>query len=416
MKEDDMEESPATPPRPDGPDSQLNPNRSMKRRVIVWVAVLLFFAGLLAWVLRPQSATKVAAQGRRAAMLSGPVAVVPATAQKGDIGVYQEAIGTVTPVYTSSVTSQVTGLVMSVHYREGQLVRKGDPLIDIDPRTFEAQLAQALGTLEKDTQILAQARMDLQRYRDAWARNAIAKQILDDQEKLVLQYEGTVKSDQGLVEYDRAQLSYCHLTAPFNGRVGLRLVDPGNVVQANGTNPLVVITQEQPITVIFTVAEDTLGQVQAQLRRGTRLTVDAYDRTALTKIASGKLLSLDNQIDTTTGTVKLRALFDNRSRALFPNQFVNIRLLVETLKNMTLIPTSAIQHNGQMAFVYVIQNETAQMRTVKTGTVNAGMTAVDGVQPGEVVANSSFEKLQPNVKVALAQGSQPATTSGSTLP
>ncbi len=411
-----MEESPAIPPRPDGPDSQLNPNRSMKRRVIVWVAVLLFFAGLFAWVLRPQSATKAAAQGRRAAMLGGPVAVVPATAQKGDIGVYQEAIGTVTPVYTSSVTSQVTGLVMSVHYREGQLVRKGDPLIDIDPRTFEAQLAQALGTLEKDTQILAQARMDLQRYRDAWARNAIAKQILDDQEKLVLQYEGTVKSDQGLVEYDRAQLSYCHITAPFNGRVGLRLVDPGNVVQANGTNPLVVITQEQPITVIFTVAEDTLGQIQAQLRRGTRLTVDAYDRTALTKIASGKLLSLDNQIDTTTGTVKLRAMFDNKSRAFFPNQFVNIRLLVETLKNMTLIPTSAIQHNGQMAFVYVIQNETAQMRTVKTGAVNAGMTAVDGVQPGEVVANSSFEKLQPNAKVALAKGSQPATTSGSTLP
>ena len=217
--------------------------------------------------------------------------------------------------------------------------------------------------MEKDTQILAQAKMDLERYRAAWARNAIAKQILDDQEKLVLQDEGTVKADQGLVQFDRVQLAYCHITAPFNGRVGLRLVDPGNVVQANGTNPLVVITQEQPITVIFTVAEDALGQIQAQLRHGASLTVEAYDRAAQTKIATGKLLTLDNQIDTTTGTVKLRAIFDNKNGALFPNQFVNTRLLVETLKDMTLIPTSAIQHNGQASFVYVIQNGTAQMRT-----------------------------------------------------
>jgi multidrug efflux system membrane fusion protein len=341
---------------------------------------------------------------------------VPATAQKGNIGVYQEAIGTVTPVYTSSVTSQVTGLVTAVHYREGQLVRKGAPLIDIDRRPFEAQLAQAQGTLEKDTQLLEQAKMDLERYRAAWARNAIAKQLLDDQEKTVLQDQGTVKADQGLVQFDRVQLAYCHITAPFNGRVGLRLIDPGNVVQANGTTPLVVITQEQPITVIFTVAEDTLGQIQGQLRHGNRLTVDAYDRAALTKIASGKLLTLDNQIDTTTGTVKLRAIFDNKDGALFPNQFVNTRLLVETLNGMTLIPTSTIQHNGQTAFVYVIQNGTAQIRTVKPGAVDAGMTAVEGVQAGEVVANSSFEKLQPNAKVGIAQGPPTASTSGSSMP
>jgi multidrug efflux system membrane fusion protein len=305
---------------------------------------------------------------------------------------------------------------MAVHYREGQLVHKGDPLIDIDPRTFEAQLMQAQGTLEKDTHILAQARMDLERYRAAWARNAISKQTLDDQEKAVLQDEGTVKADQGLVQFEKVQLIYCHITAPFTGRVGLRLVDPGNIVQANGTTPLVVITQQQPITVIFTVSEDALGQVQAQLRRGARLTVEAYDRAAQTKIATGKLLTLDNQIDTTTGTVKLRAIFDNKDGVLFPNQFVNVRLLVETLKDKTLIPTSAIQHNGQISFVYVIQDGTAQVRNVKPGVVNAGMTAVEGIQPGDILVNSSFEKLQPNTKVTIAKASQANAPGGSSRP
>jgi multidrug efflux system membrane fusion protein len=365
-------------------------------------------------VLLHKNAPPTAAQsGRRVA---GPVTVLSATAQKGNIGVYQEAIGTVTPVYTSSVTSQVTGLVMAVHYREGQLVRKGASLIEIDPRPFQAQLVQAQGTLEKDSQLLAQAKMDLERYRAAWARNAIAKQILDDQEKTVLQDGGTVKADQGLVQYDRVQLAYCHIIAPFSGRVGLRLIDPGNIVQANGTTPLVVVTQEQPITVIFTIAEDSLGQIQAQLRHGGQLVVQAYDRAAQTKIATGKLLTIDNQIDTTTGTVKLRAVFDNKDGALFPNQFVNTRLLVQTLNDMTLIPTSAIQHNGQVSFVYIIQNGTAQIRNINPGTVDAGMTAVQGIEPGDVVANSSFEKLQPNAKVAIAQGNQPAAPSGSSMP
>ena len=336
-------------------------------------------------------------------MGSGAVTVTPATVQKGDIGVYLEAIGTVTPLHTSWVTSQVSGLVMAVHYREGQEVHQGDPLIDIDPRTFQAQLLQAEGTLEKDSQILAQAKMDLERYRAAWAGNAIAKQTLEDQEKLVAQDEGTVRTDQGVVQYDQVQLAYCHITAPFDGRVGLRLIDPGNVVQANGTNPLVVVTQEQPITVIFTVAEDMLGQIRNQLRHGAQLTVDAYDHGGQNKIASGKLLTLDNQIDTTTGTVKLRAIFDNRNGELFSNQFVNTRLLVQTLKDMTLVPSSAIQHNGQISFVYVIQDGTAQMRTVKPGATEGSLTAVEGVQPGEVVINSSFEKLQPNVKVNVAK-------------
>jgi len=414
------ENPPASPVRPGNSYPHSEPNRSTSRKVTVWVVVLLIAAGLFALVLRQGSAPQVAAQaqgGRRAAM-GGPVSVVPATAQKGNIGVYQEAIGTVTPVYTSSITSQVTGLIRAVHYREGQVVHKGDLLIDIDPRPFEAQLVQAQGTLEKDTQILAQAKMDLERYRAAWAKNAIAKQTLDDQEKVVLQYEGTVKTDQGVVQYDKVQLSYCHITAPFNGRTGLRLIDPGNIVQANGTSPLVVITQEQPITVIFTVAEDALGQIQAQTRHGGSLPVEAYDRAGQAKIASGKLLTIDNQIDTTTGTVKLRAVFDNKDGALFPNQFVNTRLLVQTLNDMTLIPTSAIQHNGQTSFVYVIQNGTAQMRTIKPGALEAGMTAVEGIQPGEVVANSSFEKLQPNAKVSLSQGSpgQAPNAGGSTMP
>jgi len=328
---------------------------------------------------------------------------VPATVQRGTIGVYQEAIGTVTPVYTSSITSQVTGSIIAVHYREGQPVRKGDPLIDIDRRPFEAALMQAEGTLAKDTHLLEQARMDLERYQAAWKRNAIAKQLLDDQEKLVAQYEGTVKADEGAVKTAKVNLAYCHITAPFDGRAGLRLVDPGNVVQANGTSPLVVITQEIPITVIFTVAEDALAQIRDQLRHGHKLTVDAYDRTAQKKIASGRLEALDNQIDTTTGTLRLRALFDNQNHVLFPNQFVNARLLVNTLTNMTLVPTSAIQHNGQESFVYVLQNGTAQVRDVKTGVSEGGVTAVEGVQPGELVANSSFEKLQPNAKVTLAK-------------
>lgn len=396
------------------PPGGSKPKRSLVKRIIVWLLILLIFAGLFVVVFRQKSAPKTAAQsgGRRGAPGGGgPVSVLTATAKKGDVGVYQEAIGTVTPVYTSSVTSQVTGLIVAVHYTEGQLVQKGDPLVDIDPRQYEANVTQAQGTLDKDTHVLEQAKMDLERYRAAWEKNAIAKQILEDQEKTVLQDEGTVKADQGQLQFDEVQLTYCHITAPFTGRVGLLLVDPGNLVQANSTTPLVVVTEEQPITVIFTIAEDYLGQIQVQLRHGGQLRVDAYDRTAQTKIASGKLLTVDNQIDTTTGTVKLRAIFDNQNGALFPNQFVNTRLLVTTLHNMTVIPTSAIQHNGEASFVYLIQNGTALIRKVKPGQADANLTAVEGINPGDVVVNSSFEKLQANSKVIVAKPPKPATTS-----
>lgn len=364
----------------------------------MWTILLGIFGFGFWWVLRKQDdPSKAAAKAPRGG--GGTVTVLPATATKGDIGVYLESIGTVTPVYTASITSQVNGVVTAVHFKEGQIVRKGDPLIDIDPRQYQATLMQAQGTLERDENLLSQAKMDLQRYEDAWARKAIPKQTLDDQEKLVLQTQGTVKIDQGTVQFDQIQLDYCHITAPFTGRVGLRLVDPGNVVQSTGTLTLAVITQIQPITIIFTIPEDNLGQVTTRMRKSAKLTVDAYDRAVLKKIATGALLTLDNQIDTTTGTVKARALFENKDAALFPNEFVNTRLLVDTLTSATLIPSSAIQHNGQVAFVYVLQDNVAHLRNIKPGVTDGGTTEVAGISPGEVLANSSFDKLQDNAKV-----------------
>jgi multidrug efflux system membrane fusion protein len=404
-----------------GPDHQLpapaptSPRHKLVR-VIVWIVLLLIFAAGFLLVLRHHDdTTKSAGSGRRGAG-GGPVTLTTATAQKGNIGVYLDAIGTVTPVYTASITSQVTGPVIAVRFKEGQIVRKGDPLIEIDPRPFEANLLQAQGVLERDQATLAQATMDRDRYRDAWSRNAIPKQTLDDQEKVVLQDAGTVKNDEGTVKFDEIQVEYCHIRAPISGRVGLRLVDPGNVVQSSGTVTLAVITQIQPITVIFTVPEDNLGQIQPRLKQKAKLTVDAYDRAALKQIATGSLITLDNQIDTTTGTVKARASFENKDSSLFPNEFVNARLLVNTLQGATLIPTSAIQHNGAAAFVYVLQDNTAHMRPVKAGVTEGGTTQVTGINPGDVVANSSFDKLQDNSKIIVSSKPIPANTSGSSAP
>ena len=432
MQENEMEQKPPDSPIP--PDHQLpppdagTPKSPRKRRQWLWILLLLLFAAIFVLVLRHQDDSKKTAAGaggggRRG--FGGPVTLTTAAATKGDIGVYLDAIGTVTPVYTTTIYNQVTGVVTGVYYREGQMVRKGDPLVDIDPRQYEAQVATAAGNLERDTNILAQARMDLERYRAAWAKNAIARQQLDDQEKIVLQNEGLVKADQGTLDFDKVQLSYCHITSPITGRVGLRLVDPGNLVQSSGSTALVVVTQIEPITVIFTLAQDHLDEVLAQLRTGAKLTVDAYDRNQQTKLATGKLMALDNQIDTTTGTVKLRAGFDNKKSILFPNQFVNTRLLVTTQHNMTLIPNYAIQHNGEVAFVFVIQNgkdregkpeSTAHVRNVKAGTTDAGMTAVEGINPGDEVATSSFEKLQEGSKVIISKRPLPQNTSESNAP
>ncbi|MBB5327024.1 efflux RND transporter periplasmic adaptor subunit [Tunturiibacter gelidoferens] len=404
-----------------GPDHQLPapppPSaRSKLVRVVVWIVLLLVFALGFFLVLRHHDDTTKSAAPRRGPG-GGPVTLTTATAQKGNIGVYLDSIGTVTPVYTASITSQVTGPVIAVRFKEGQIVRKGDPLIEIDPRPFEATLLQAQGVLERDQAVLAQATMDRDRFRAAWARNAIPKQTLDDQEKVVLQDEGTVKNDEGTVKFDQIQVDYCHIRAPIAGRVGLRLVDPGNVVQNSGTTTLAVITQIQPITIIFTVPEDNLGQLQPRLRQPAKLTVDAYDRAALKQIATGTLLTLDNQIDTTTGTVKARASFANKDALLFPNEFVNTRLLVNTVQGATLIPTSAIQHNGAESFVYVLTNDTAHRRSVKPGVMEGQTTQVTGINPGDVVANSSFDKLQDNAKVIVSTKPIPAAaTAGSSAP
>lgn len=399
------------------PDHQIPEHVEPVRRHSTWVYVLIAsFLVLVAivWYFHRQGedSAKKAATARP---VTG-VSITVASAQKSNIGEYLESIGTVTPVYTDSITSQVNGIVTAVHFKEGQRVNKGDPLIDIDARPYRATLLQAQGTLEKDQNVLGQARMDLTRYEDAWKRNAIAKQVLDDQGKLVLQDEGTVKNDEGTVQYDQVQVDFCEIKSPISGKVGLRLVDPGNVVQSSGNVTLAVITQMEPITVIFTIPEDNLGPVETRLRKEAKLSVDALDRSALTKIASGTLLTIDNQIDTTTGTVKGRAIFDNKNDALFPNQFVNTRLLVNTLQGVTLVPSSTIQQNGQASFVYVIQNNSAHMRNVKPGVTNAGMTQVEGINPGDVVANSSFDKLQDNAPVTISRNPAPNETARTNAP
>ncbi len=374
-------------------------------RALIWVILLAIFGYAFYYVLTTKEDPKAHPPGRRG--VSGPVNLTTTTAEKGDIGLYFDAIGTVTPVYTASVVSQVTGVVSSVAYQEGQLVKKGDPLVEIDARQYEATLLQAQGTLERDESVLGQAQMDLERYRAAWARNAVSKQILEDQEKAVHQNQGAVKNDQGAVQFDQIQVDYCHIASPIAGRVGLRLVDPGNLVTAGAlSSPLVVVTQMQPITVIFTIPEDNLGVVQAQLRKDAKLPVDVFDRSAQMKLASGELLALDNQIDTTTGTVKVRASFPNDDFALFPNQFVNTRLLVQKLEGVTLVVSSAIQQNGPTSFVYVVKDDVVHQQTVKVGVSDKGFSQVEGIEPGDVLANSSFEKLQDGDPVSVA-GSRP---------
>ena len=394
--------------------NQTSTVKPKRRHRWVWIVVLFLF-GLLFFAVLRRGETKAASTPSRRGM-TGAVPVTTVTAKLGNIGVYLDAIGTVTSVYTNSITAQVTGVITKVHYREGQLVNRGYPLIDLDDRPFVAQLEQAQGTLQHDQYLLSQAEMDLERYRQAWAKNAIPRQTLEDQEKIVKQLEGSVRTDQGLVDYYQVQIAYCHIVSPIQGRVGLRLIDPGNLVTANSTTPLVVITQTEPITIIFTVAEDSLGEVLDQMRKGTKLTVEAWDRQMHALIAKGEVTTVDNQIDTATGTVKLRATFANKNEGLFPNEFVNTRLAVKTIPNQVLIPDSAVQHNGEAAFVYVIQNGQAKMTSVKTGVANAGIVAVEGIHSGDVVADSSFEKLQDGSKVTISKVQLPSRSSESNAP
>ena len=403
----------AAKPHPPAPE-YIAQSRS---HVWIWIVVILVLGigGLVYY--RKQQAAEAAAK-TKASMANRNYPITTAAESTGPIGIYINALGTVTSVYTATMTTRVDGLIVSVNYVEGQMVHKGDVLVQIDPRPYQAAQTQAEGTLAHDEALLAEARIDLDRYQLAFNRNAIPKQQLDDQIQTVKQDEGTVKNDQGTLAAATTNVDYATIKAPIDGRVGLRLVDPGNIVTAASSTPLVVITQLQPITVIFSVAEDYLPQIQKQMHQGHKMTVDAFDRNQQTKLAAGALLTLDNQIDTTTGTVKLKAIFPNTDVSLFPNQFVNARLLVDTQQNATLVPTAAIQRNPQGAFVYVVKSNQAAMQSVTIGTTDGGVAAVQGVNPGDAVAITGFDKLQDGAKVSIqkspADNSSPANaTSGS---
>ena len=389
-----------------GPDVQSR-SRLRSRIGLGLIAVLLVFAAfqIVRWVKSSPSSG-----GRFPA---GAVqSVGAATIAAGDIRVIVNALGTVTPLATVTVQTQINGQLTDVGFTEGQLVKKGDFLAQIDARPYEILKAQYEGQLAHDQGLLAQAQMDLKRYQTLVQQNSIARQQAEDQIFIVQQYEGSVKLDQAQVDAQALNIAYCHITSPVTGRVGLRLVDPGNYVQTSSTSSIAVITQLQPITVIFTIPEDDLPEIMPQLNAGTALAVTAYDRANIHELATGQVSAVDNQIDTTTGTVKVRAQFDNTDNALFPNQFVNARLLVETLHNVVTVPTSAIQRGSPGAYVYVINaDSTVAVRQIATSAVDGNLTAVtSGLAVGERVVVDGTDRLRDGLHVAVASDSgQPAT-------
>jgi membrane fusion protein, multidrug efflux system len=378
----------------------------------VWVILLALIAALAFWYFRGSKASTEAqsaapsAQGQSKGGRGGPggplvVPVVVATAQRGDLPVYFNGLGTVTAFNTVTVRSRVDGQIVKINFTEGQMVHQGDSLLEIDPRPYQVQLEQAEGQLAKDQAQLRDVQVDYQRYQLLFKEGVIPKQQVDTQQAQVGQFEGAIKADQAVIDNAKLQLVYAHVTAPISGRVGLRLVDMGNIVHASDTTGLLVITQLQPIAVIFALPQDQLSQVLAKLHGNQQLPVDAYDRDDTTKIATGKLLTIDNQIDTTTGTYKLKSIFNNEKNDLFPNQFVNVHLLVDMKHNMTIVPTPAIQRGPQGTYVYVMQPD----NTVKIAPVTVALSTsnsvgiTSGIQPGDVVVTDGTDKLQEGSKV-----------------
>jgi membrane fusion protein, multidrug efflux system len=391
-----------------------------RKRGWVWLVVLAVLAGVAYWqwpllrgyfVSSDSTAQGTAKGGGRTRGAGGGLAqVVAAKATKGDIRVYFTGLGAVTPIYTVTVKSRVDGQLMKVQFKEGQVVHQGDLLVEIDPRPYEVQLEQAEGQLIHDQALLKNAHLDLDRYKTLMKQDAIPQQQLDTQEALVTQYEGTIKTDQSQIDSAKLNLVYSRITSPITGLVGLRLVDPGNIVHATDTNGLLVITQLDPISVIFTTAEDQLPPILDRMHAGQQLNVEAWDRELKNKLADGKLETIDNQIDQTTGTLKLRAVFANSNGKLYPSQFVNARLLVQQKQNVTLLPNAGIQRNAQGTYVWLVQpDQTVALRSITVGTVEGDMSEItSGLEPGDAVVTVGVDRLEEGGKVnAQVPGDKP---------
>ncbi|TWA91984.1 multidrug efflux system membrane fusion protein [Azospirillum brasilense] len=408
---------------PDAQRTDAPRRRSILGRVLAWLVVLSLIGGGVWWfAFRP--APEMAARGgppggfRPGIPTASPV--VTATVEQGDMPIRLNGLGTVSSLATVTVRPQVGGQLTQVAFTEGQAVQKGDFLAEVDPRPFQLAVEQAEAQLLRDQALLKNARLDLERYRLLVKQDSIAKQQRDTQESLVQQYEGTVKADQVAVENAKLNLSYTRITAPVSGRAGLRLVDSGNYVTAGEAGGIVVITQVQPISVLFTLPEDNIPAIMARLRDGAHLPVTAYDRTRDRVLATGTLTTVDNQIDVTTGTVKLRAQFDNTDQSLFPNQFVNVQLLVDTLAGVPMVPVAAVQRGAPGTYVYVVNGEdsTASVRPVTLGASDGAKTVItQGLRPGETVVIQGADRLREGAKVAATDGSaQPATPAPSPFP